>query len=78
MTYEAANPGLYEPAQLGVTYRALRLQSNAEAVDLVVNSGVSSMALHLEPAELVVGTVQIVSGSVVGVIGYPRLPNSGA
>lgn len=78
MQYEASNPGGYEPAQTGVTYRALGMQSNADATDLLVNSAVDGMSLHLAPGDFITGTVTIVSGTLVGVLGYPRIPHAGA
>lgn len=78
MSYESSEVGRYEPAQLGVFYRALKLQSDAVAVDITVTSGVvTGIALHLEPAEVHSGSTIITAGTLTGLLGYPREPNSG-
>lgn len=78
-TYEQSGPGPYEDAELNKPYRALKLQSNAVAVDLVVKSGAyilnknepsPDQPLHLEPGELMTGPAIIQSGTLTGVKGY--------
>ncbi len=68
--YRESGTGPFNPAVVEVTYRALKLQSNATATDLVVISNGVEQPLHLEPAELFVGKLEVVSGTLTGVIGY--------
>lgn len=77
--YESEQPGPYAPAALSTSYRAIKLQSNASAVDLTVTSGTETgISLHLEPGELHTGsTIITAAASLVGVLGYPPQPNSG-
>ncbi len=76
--YQASNPGPYEVASLSTEYRAIKLQSDAAAVDLTVDSGAATgIPLHLEPGELHTGTTTITAGTITGVIGYTVQPNGG-
>lgn len=68
--YRESGSGPFNPAIVGVTYRGLKLQSNATATDLVVTSNGVDQPLHLEPSEVFVGKLKIVSGTLTGVIGY--------
>lgn len=71
MAYESEKPGPYEAASLNKPYRAVKLQSSAAPVDLVVTSGSNTgISLHLEAGELHTGPTIITSGTVAGVIGY--------
>ena len=78
--YQSSNPGPYEPALTGKFYRAVKLQSNAAAVDLTVtspsayaqsNESPAPQPLHLEPGELHTGNTVISDASTpTGVVGY--------
>lgn len=71
MAYESDKPGPYETASLNKPYRAVKLQSNATPVDLVVTSGSNAgINLHLAAGELHTGPTIITGGTVTGVIGY--------
>jgi len=80
MAYESDQPGRYEPASLGVFYRAVKLKSSAgDAVTLTVTSGsTTGIVLPLDPGELHTGSTVITAGTVTDVLGYPREPNSGS
>lgn len=68
--YRESGSGPFTPAALGINYRGLKLQSNADAVDLVVESDGVEQSLHLEPAEVFSGRLKIISGTLTGLIGY--------
>jgi hypothetical protein len=70
MAYENGGCGPFEPAALGKAYRGLKLESNGTATDLTVLSAGASQPLHLEPGELVSGTLIIESGVLTNLKGY--------
>lgn len=71
MAYANGGCGPFKPAALDVEYRALKLQSNAPAaVDVTVISAGVTQPLHLEPGELISGTMVITAGTLTSLIGY--------
>jgi len=70
MAYENGGCGPFEPASLGRAYRGLKLESNGVATDLTVLSAGVSQPLHLEPGELVSGTLVITGGVLTNLKGY--------
>lgn len=71
MAYANGGCGPFKPAALNTEYRGLKLQSNAAAAtDITVVSAGETQPLHIEPGELISGTLVITAGTLTGLIGY--------